>query len=266
MGILGAYTLKIPVEYQEPVSLLFVLALTLYLTNVVLDIAFLRYRWRQVMLGAKFAGLIGALFYAVWPSQLAIYGLCISVLNGFADPRLHFPSIRRNPINPVKKWVLALTQLMHHAGSALLIADLLKPIVLDPAGTRSAFDLDLPIMGAALFEVGGWLLDTKVLMRTASRWFDMAHNVFTFGQISCMVTMYLFFDTGVAPTTLLCSVIGSAGWLLSSLMGLKSSTWEEASETTTASIARTHYRKNLLTVDPSVMQAFTGKTKKVEDV
>jgi hypothetical protein len=266
MGILGDHVLKIPMEYQEPVALAFGCALTLYLTNVVLDIAYLRYRWRQVMLAAKFAGLIGALFYAVWPSQLAIYGLCISVLNGFGDPRLHFPSVRRNPCSPVKKWVFMLTQLAHHAGSAFLIADLLKPIVMDPTGTRSPFDLDVPIMGAALFEVGGWLLDTKVLMRTASRWFDMAHNVFTFGQISCMVTMYLFFDCGVPACTLLTSVIGSFGWLVSSLTGFRASTWEEASETTTASVARTHYRKNLLTVDPSVLQAFTGKTKKVEEV
>jgi len=265
MGILGDHTLKIPIEYQEPVSLVFAVALTLYLTNVVLDIAYLRNRWRQVMLAAKFAGLIGALFYAVWPSQIAIYGLCISVLNGFADPRLHFPSIRRNPTNVVKKWLFCFTQLAHHAGSAMLISDLLKPIVVD--GNRSAFDLDLPIMGAALFEVGGWLLDTKVLMRTASRWFDMAHNVFTFGQISCMLSMYLFFDTGVCPATLLTSVIGSAGWLASSLSGVKTSTWEEASEQNTASIARTHYRKNLLTVDPSVMQAFSGKQqKKLEEV
>jgi hypothetical protein len=265
MGIFGAHTLKIPIEYQEPVALAFALGITLYLTNVVLDIAFLRYRWRQVMLAAKFAGLIGALFYAVWPSQLAIYGLCISVLNGFADPRLHFPSIRRNPMNFVKKWLFCFTQLAHHAGSAMLISDLLKPIVVD--GTRSPFDLNLPILGAAMFEVGGWLLDTKVLMRTASRWFDMAHNVFTFGQISCMLSMYLFFDSGVCPATLLTSVIGSAGWLLSSLSGVKTSTWEEASEQNTASIARTHYRKNLLTVDPSVMQAFSSKQqKKVEEV
>jgi len=264
MGILGDHTLKIPIEYQEPVSLVFAVALTLYLTNVVLDIAYLRNRWRQVMLAAKFAGLIGALFYAVWPSQIAIYGLCISVLNGFADPRLHFPSIKRNPTNVVKKWLFCFTQLAHHAGSAMLISDLLKPIVVD--GNRSAFDLDLPIMGAALFEVGGWLLDTKVLMRTASRWFDMAHNVFTFGQISCMLSMYLFFDTGVCPATLLTSVIGSAGWLASSLSGVKTSTWEEASEQNTASIARTHYRKNLLTVDKAVVQVLTGNKKKVEDV
>merc|ERR1719428_1246915 len=151
---------------------------------------------------------------------------------------------------------------MHHAGSAVLISDLLKPIVIS-APPRSAFDLDLPILGAALCEVGGWLLDTKVLMRTASRWFDMAHNVLVFGQISCMCTLYLYFNSGVPACTLLCSVIGSAGWLASSLTGFKASTFEEASEQTTASIARTHYRKNLLTVDPSVMQAFAGN-KKVE--
>jgi hypothetical protein len=265
MGILGEHTLKIPTEYQEPVSLVFAMAITLYLTNVVLDIAYLRYRFRLVMLAAKFAGLIGALFYTIWPSQLAIYGLCISVLNGFADPRLHFPSIRRNPMNFVKKWVFCFTQLAHHAGSAMLISDLLKPIVID--GNRSAFDLDLPILGAAMFEAGGWLLDTKVLMRTASRWFDMAHNVFTFGQISCMLTMYLFFDSGICPATLLTSVIGSAGWLVSSLSGAKASTWEDGSEATTGSIARTHYRKNLLTADPSVMRAFScAQKKKFEEV
>merc|ERR1712146_377386 len=138
----------------------------------------------------------------------------------------------------------------------MLISDLLKPIVVQADGMGNAFDLDVPILGAAMCEIGGWLLDTKVLMRTASRWFDMAHNVLVFGQISCMLTMYLFFDCGVCPATLLCSVIGSAGWLISSLSGFKASTWEEASETTTASIARSHYKKNLLTVDPSVMQAF----------
>jgi hypothetical protein len=263
MGIFDKAHFKIPVEYQEPVALVFALGMTLYLTNVVLDIAYLRYRWRQVMLAAKFAGLIGALFYTIWPSQLAIYGLCISVLNGFADPRLHFPSIRRNPMNCVKKWVFCFTQLAHHAGSAMLISDLLKPVVTD---NKLAFDPELPIVGAAMFEIGGWLLDTKVLMRTASRWFDMAHNVFTFGQISCMVTMYLFFETGICPATLITSVVGSAGWLVSSLSGAKASTWEEGSEATTASIARAHYRNNLLTVDPSVMGAFSSSQKKKVEV
>jgi hypothetical protein len=264
MGILGDYTLKIPHDYQEPTALVFALVLTLYLTNVTMDIAFLRYRWRQVMLGAKFVGLFGALFYAVWPSQLAIYCLAVSVLNGFADPRLHFPSVRRNPNNWVKKWLFCYTQLAHHAGSAMLIADLLKPIVADP--TRNAFDLDVPIFGAALFEVGGWLLDTKVLMRTASRWFDMAHNVFTFGQISCMVSMFLFFDSGISPATLFTSVVGSAGWLVASLSGFKASTWEEADEGVTSSIARAHYRKNLLTVDPSVLMGGKASKKKLEEV
>jgi hypothetical protein len=260
MGILGEHTLKIPTEYQEPVSLVFAMAITLYLTNVVLDIAYLRYRFRLVMLAAKFAGLIGALYYAIWPSQLAIYGLCISVLNGFADPRLHFPSIRRNPANCVMKWIFCFTQLCHHAGSAMLISDLLKPIVID--GTRTAFDLDVPILGAAMFEVLSWLLDTKVLMRTASRWFDMGHNIFTIGQISCMLTTYLFFNSGVSAATLLTSVIGSAGWLVSTFSGFKASTWEHGDESSTGSIARNHYRKNLLTVDPSVMQALSGKQHK----
>lgn len=264
MGVFGTHHLGIPEPWQEPVALMFVLVLTLYLTNVVLDIAFLRYRWRQVMVASKFLGLLGALYFAVWPSLLSIYLLSLSVLNGFADPRLHFPSIRRNPGHKLKKWVFCITQLAHHAGSAMLIADLLKPIV-DQG--KNAFDMDLPIFGAALFEIGGWLLDTKVLMRTAVRWFDMVHNLFTVGQVTCMVSMYFFFESPAGPAVLFCSVFGSAGWLVSSLSGFKASTWEEAPEGGTASIARAHYRKNLLTVDPSVAKAFAGEpNNKIVDV
>jgi hypothetical protein len=254
MGILDNRHLFIPENLQEPAALVFVLIMTFYLTNVTLDIAWVRFRWRYFMMASKFAGMIGALYFAVWPNMLCLFCLGLSVLNGFADPRLHIPSIQRNKSPPARKWFFAMTQLFHHGGSAMLIVDLLKPLVLDP--TASSFSVDVPIIGACMAEIASWMCDTKVLMRTAPRWFDTLHNVLTVIQVSCIVSIYLWFDLGICPATLFTSVIGSAGWLLSSMMGFKASTYEteEAVEGRfTASIARAYYKNNLPTVDPSVM-------------
>lgn len=162
--------------------------------------------------------------------------------------------MQRNQCAPAKEWFFAMTQCFHHGGPAMLIEDLLKPLVLDP--TASPFSVDLPIVGACMAEIASWMCDTKVLMRTAPRWFDTLHNVLTVIQVSCIVSIYLWVDLGICPVTLFTSVIGSAGWLLSAMMGFKASTYdadEEVEGKFAASIARTFYKQNLATVDPSVM-------------
>jgi hypothetical protein len=64
MGILDNRHLIIAEQFQEPAALVFVLIMTFYLTNVVLDIAWVRFRWRYFMMASKFAGMIGALYFA----------------------------------------------------------------------------------------------------------------------------------------------------------------------------------------------------------
>jgi hypothetical protein len=263
MGIIGDYDLTLAEQWQEPAALIFVLIMTFYLTNVTLDIAFIRYRWRLAMLFAKFVGLLGALFFAIWPNRACLFCLGFSVLNGFADPRLHIPSIGRNPCHFVKKWIFALTQLCHHGGSALLIVDMLTPLVLQPR--VSSMSIDMPIIGACMAEVFSWMLDTKVLMRTAPRWFERLHHLLTMIQVSCVVSVYLWCHTGVCPATLFTSVVGSVGWLVSAQCGFKASTYEEE-DGLTASIARAHYKRNLLTVDPTVKIVANNIAKTIDNV
>lgn len=260
-------SLRIPEAYQEPLNYFLVCLIVFALTNTMMDVAYVRHRWRQTVLASKVLGMTATGLMMIWPSKVAIYGLCLCLFNGFADPRLHIPSIKRNPARPIAKWFFCATLLAHHAGGAFVVSDMLKPVAMDD--TRNVADLPIPIIVSCLSEIFSWYTDLKVLMRTAPKWFGCAHQIAVCLQlISCTSLLLWFPNSSLCPTTVVGTMVGSASWLLAGMIGFKNSTHEIAEELDTkASIARLYHKRAPLTQDNSVLPfCQKAETKVVEAI
>jgi len=225
--------------------------LMLVVTNANLDIAWVRHRWRHFVLGSKFIAMISVICCQLWVSPTIIYGCCIGFSNGFADPRLHFPSMRRNPAHPILKWWFCVTLTLHHAGGAFIANEVLQPVALQ---NEKMWAIPVPILISCLCELFAWFTDLKVLMRTAPRWFNCAHQVAVVIQISAFVITFFYIPNALNTFALLGTVIGSASWLVAGFIGFKNSTFEIDSEVDLkASVARVFHKNRAITEDNSVL-------------
>lgn len=247
-------SLRIPEEYQEPVDYFLCSLIVWALTDTMLDIAWVRHRWRQTVLVSKIVGMTATGLMLIWPSEIAAYGLCLCLFNGFADPRLHLASIRRNPSHPFLKWFFCLTLLGHHTGGAFVVTDMMRPVINDG---KPCAALPIPVIISCLSEIFSWFTDLKVLMRTAPKWFGMAHQVAVCLQLACCLTLLICFDPakiGLCTTTVVGAMVGSASWLVAGMIGFKNSTFEvDLDVDEKASIARVFHKERPLTLDDAVL-------------
>jgi len=242
---------RIPEEYQETCGYFLASLLMLAVTNAVLDVAWIRHRWRHTVLLSKVIGMISIIFCLLWPSRLVIFGCCISFANGFADPRLHFGSIRRNPAHPLLKWWFCITLLLHHAGGAFITNEVVKPLTID---NRKMFDVPIPILVSCLCELFAWFTDLKVLMRTAPRWFNWSHQVAVVIQITAFLITFFCLPHFLNTYCLFGTVIGSASWLIAGFIGFKNSTHEIVDEVDLkGSVARVFHKECPMTEDHSIL-------------
>lgn len=241
----------IPEEYHETAGYALACVLMLVVTNAWLDIAWVRHRWRHHVLASKFVGMIAMTCCQLWVSPTIIYGCFIGFSNGFADPRLHFPSMRRNPANPLLKWWFCITLTLHHAGGAFITNEVLQPVALQ---NKKMWDIPIPILISALCELFAWFTDLKVLMRTAPRWFNWAHQVAVVIQIASFVVTFLYIPNALNKFALFGTVIGSASWLVAGFIGFKNSTFEiDAEVDLKGSVARIYHKNRAITEDTSVL-------------
>jgi len=247
-------SLRIPAEYQEPVDYFFCSLIVWALTDTILDIAWVRHRWRHTVLASKVVGLTATGVMLVWPSQVAAYGLCLCLFNGFADPRLHLASIRRNPAHPVLKWFFCLTLLAHHTGGAFVVTDMLKTVIVQGLPCAA---LPIPCILTCLAEIFSWFTDLKVLMRTAPRWFTLAHQLAVCLQLTSCLTLLVYFDPtkiGLCRTTIIGAMVGSASWLFAGMIGFKNSTHELDDEVdANASVARVFHKNFPMTKESAIL-------------
>jgi len=254
LNSLDLTSLRIPEDYQEPVDYFLCSLIVWALTDTVLDIAWVRHRWRQTVLASKIVGMSSVGLMLIWPSNIAAYGLCLCLFNGFADPRLHLASIRRNPAHPFLKWFFCLTLLGHHTGGAFVVTDMMRIVI--KTGQPCAA-LPIPVIISCLSEIFSWFTDLKVLMRTAPKWFTFAHQLAVCLQLACCLILLILFDPkaiGLCPTTIVGAFVGSASWLFAGMIGFTNSTHEVDMEVDgKASIARVYYKEQPLTRDENVL-------------
>jgi len=247
-------SLHIPKEYQEPLDYFLCSLVVWALTDTVMDIAWVRHRWRQTILFSKILGMTAAALVSVWPSQGAVYALCLCLFNGFADPRLHLASIKRNPAHPFVKWFFCITLLAHHTGGSFLVKDMLQPVIL--AG-KPWSAMPLPMLVSCMSEIFAWFTDLKVLMRTAPKWFGWAHQIAVVLQLAACLMLIIWYDPkklGLGMAPLIGTMVGSAAWLLAGNIGFKNSTHEILPEVDEkASIARVFHKEFPLTQENNLL-------------
>jgi len=245
--------IRIPEAFQEPVCFVIAAMIILAMTDATLDIAWVRHRWRLVCLASKYVGLVSIILLLIWPSQIGIYGLCIALFHGFADPRLHIASIKRNKTHPILKWVFCFTILAHHAGGAFVVSDMIKPAIL---GEFSTAGLPPPIILSCVCEIFCWFTDVKILMRTAPKWFMIAHQLTMALQLSAFTcAMILYPQANLCKTTLFGCMIGSFSALCAGSVSFSTSTNESLTgeDGNGASIARVFHKTCPLTEDKGVL-------------
>ena len=168
MAWLREVDLQIPIEWRELINLVWMGFLLVVVTNAVLEVGYIRHRWRLVLFVSRILGLISGFLFMAWPCTLLFIPQAVSVVNAFADPRFHFESFQRNP-SRVWAFSLLVGALLHHAGCARMLANFCAEVV--ASDERTVMVLPVPVLVAIAVEISAWIVDIHVLMHKAPKWF-----------------------------------------------------------------------------------------------
>merc|ERR1712216_152998 len=84
-----SYAYTIPSADRVYIKFFFSCLVLFLLTNSMMDIAWIRHRWRLMLLFSRLAGLVCGVIYVAFPMDVLFIGMAFAFCFGFADPRLH---------------------------------------------------------------------------------------------------------------------------------------------------------------------------------
>merc|ERR1711957_451960 len=94
-------------------------------------------------------------------------------------------------------------------------------------------------------------------MRTAPKWFGVAHQIAVVLQLAACLTLMIAYDPtklGLCRATVIGTMVGSASWLVAGFIGFKNSTHEIVPEVDEkASIARVYHKECPLTKETNLL-------------
>lgn len=224
------------------------MSVVLFITNnAVMNFGFIRHRWRSVIVAARILALGCAAIFVAWPMPVLYLAFAFSLVNGFVDPRLHLESINRNKGSFLKKWFFSIGALMHHVGSAFIVANLFRPIT---SSNESVFIIPIPVVITVFLEILSWTIHISVIQRTAPKFFFKLLTASVGSQtVSLVVTMLFVKAQHLSVSALACTVFGNTAFLVSTLTGDAMSTHERKGMRESDSVARLMHKKNPLTED-----------------
>ena len=197
-------------------TLVFEMMVLAAITNAVMDIAFIRHRWRVVFLAARISGLVSGCFWLSWPHTMLFFPVCWSFNFGFVDPRLHIASIKRSPEHIVFKLLDVIASLTHHTGASQLAGTLLWGLIhtrsqdLSVPPMTNIFDMPVFLVVALIAEFVAYAVDVSVLMRQAPRWFNYVPISMMALQVVCLVGCLLWVKTNVPLVQLWTLALGNS--------------------------------------------------------
>jgi len=209
--------------------LLFNLAMTMgviiSINNTVMSIKAARHRWRICWVVANTIGMFGSLIgFSFRITDFAVICATIALCKGFADPRLHFQSIKRSKSKPIA-FLVAFGAVCHHAGGTVIVADLAK-IQNKTVEKNGVLDFPYPF-GALLFlEMVSWTLETQFLLRIAPNWVPKVMIGIELSLAIISVIMLVSVD-GVQLPGMIALIVGCVVVAISLACGLKTSTHEK---------------------------------------
>ena len=179
-------------------------------TNALLDIAYIRRRWRLGLMFSRLAGLMCSVLFIAWPQPFFFVGLGLAFNFGFCDPRLHLASIRRSPESIHWRVIDVLASCGHHTGASQITGIVLTQICIAHSSALAGgsdgfyegsavniFNLDIFLLGAFTAEVLDWGVDCAVLLRVAPRWFAVVQPVMMSIQAGCFLAVILLVKSPV---------------------------------------------------------------------
>ena len=229
MGWIDDVALSAPRNAREPLSLVLMGVLLVTVSNAVLEIGFIRHRWRLVLFVSRISGLAAGFLFIAWPCDLLFIPQALSMINTFVDPRFHMVSLARNPS---RVWAVNgfLGALFHHAAGAKLLANICSQVLnVSPRPTPLA--LPAPILVAILCEVIAWVVDIQVILRSAPRWFWYLSSSHMVVQVVALVISLLYSPmTTDEMITIIATTIGNTFLFLGFVTGKGASTHERLSK------------------------------------
>ena len=221
------------------VYLLFLLqsGVLIIVTNALMDMTYVRRRWRLGLLFSRLAGLISSVLFMAWPQPFFFLGLGFAFNFGFCDPRLHLASIRRASDHMLFRLVDVVASCGHHTGASQITGIVLTQVCIGHSlakpgsgGTSSAvniFNLNVFLLGAFCAEVIDWGVDCAVLLRMAPHWFHLVQPAMMSIQAACFLAVVLLVKTPVPKFLLFATALANILLVIRmSVMGHKASTNE----------------------------------------
>jgi len=196
----------VPEDYHSLFSLLAIFIMILLTTTIVMDIGYIRHRWRRFYAASRVLGLQAVTFSCAWISEIWLLVGLFALCNGFVDPRLHLASFLRNPKPLWRKTLFSFGACAHHAGSILFFKEALYPLMIS---NTLITDLHVFILVIIACEIVGWLIEVKVLYQEAPKWFLALEAVEIFLQSVCAVLLFLFVETTISLPALVATALGN---------------------------------------------------------
>jgi len=195
--------ITVPEIYRPYCLMIFQALVSATITNALMDIAFIRHRWRVFLLASRIVGLLAGTFFLSWPQPFLFPFLMWSFNFGFVDPRLHLASIRRSKSHIVFKIMDVFASLLHHTGASLIAACFLYEIAMQRTINNlpllNIFSLPIFLLIALIVEFVDMVVDVSVLLRTAPRFFNYLAPIMMFIQALCLIGCVLWVETNL-PT------------------------------------------------------------------
>lgn len=204
--LLTSVDIYIPDDYHPLFSLLAISVMIPLTTTIVMDIGYIRHRWRRFYATTRVLGLQAVTFSFAWISEICLLVFLLALCNGFVDPRLHMASFLRNPKPLWRKAFFSFGACLHHAGAMLLVKETFYPLMIS---NKLAADLPVPILVMLACEIIGWSVELKVLYHDAPRWILGLEAAAIFLQCVCFVVILLFVETAISRTTLVATILGN---------------------------------------------------------
>lgn len=224
-SVLEPVQMLLPEAAQQLLTLFIHMFVVFILTSALMEVAYIRHRWRVFVLASKLAGLFGILLFLSWPHAVFFVFGPPAFANGFCDPWCHYQSIRRNPMKRPFKLVVVAGKLLHHSGAILLCAEMFRP----SAEGHTLLSLPVPIVVSVLIELYHWAEQSMVLLRMAPRWLSLVTPAVVFLQAASLVATILWVDDPRMTLSMAYLVPTAIGTLICGMamaFGVQGSTFE----------------------------------------
>ena len=220
--------------------------LALFLNNALLEVSYIRHRWRMIILVGRLSAIGAITLLLSWPQEILFLPIAVCLNNCYVDPRLHLTSVTRGPSPLAHKLVDLVGAVCRHTGSTQVGATVMWTMIRHVTArddTNLTFHLlPVPLLAICALQAISWGLESLVLLRVCpqGRAFRVLPAVIHTLMALCFICIVS--DTSMSRLSVWATVFGHVVLLVrKGIMNAPVSTNELLSSTADIGSSKSHW-------------------------